>query len=320
MDDFQRHGGRLEAAARRWPDAPRPWIDLSTGVNPLPFPAPRASRAERAGLPDPQRLAQLEAAAAAAFGADPERVAAVAGVEAAIRLLPMVLGARSAAIAEPTYASHADAWMQAGAELRAWGAAAEADVVVNPNNPDGRTTSPTELLTRLDAGGWLVVDESFGDLAPELSVAATKHPKLVVLRSFGKFYGLAGLRLGFVVAAAPVIARLRALLGDWPVCADAIAAGLAAYADAAWAARARIRVAREAARLDRALERANFTIVGGTSLFRLAQAPDASDRFDALGRAGVLTRPFADRPTWLRFGLPSAPARGRVLTALRALA
>lgn len=341
MEAFTRHGGRLAAAQAAWPDARRPWIDLSTGVNPLAYPAPRATRAERARLPDPAWLAELEAVAAQAFGAAPERVAAVPGVEAAIRLLPALLGARTVTIATPTYGSHADAWMAAGAELRPAGERAEAVVVVNPNNPDGRVTAPTALTDLLGlhpplipanagmsggdedasgAGGWLIVDESFVETAPALSIAGVEHPRLVVLRSFGKFYGLPGLRLGFVVAASAVIARLRTLLGDWPVSADAIAAGLAAYADSAWLARTRQRIAREAARLDAALVDAGFSIVGGTSLFRLASSPNAPARFASLCRAGVLTRPFAEHPTWLRFGLPHPSARKRVFAALGALA
>lgn len=306
LDDFIRHGGRLAAARSAFPSAPQPWLDLSTGINPRPYPVPRASRLERARLPDPEALRALEAMAARAFGAAPGRVAAVPGSEAAIRLLPEALEVRRVAIAPQTYRSHAEAWRLAGAQVVASPEDAEAWVVVNPNNPDGRITPP-DLLLSSAARRWTIVDEAFAETAPEHSLAARAGGRLVVLRSFGKFYGLAGLRLGFVVGDEIVVGRLRARLGEWAVSADAITAGLAAYADAAWPERTRERLARDAARLDRLLERAGLSVAGGTSLFRLARAPDARTVFRRLAGAGVLCRPFED-PRRLRFGLPGRGA------------
>ena len=323
---FTRHGGRLAAAQAAFPHAPRPWIDLSTGINPLPFPAPPATRAERARLPDPERIRALEVAAAGAFGVrDAARAAAVGGAEAGLRLLPHLLRTSTVAVPGPTYGGHAEAWRKAGAEVLEREADLEracAAVLVNPNNPDGRVRTPAELLALADRlharGGTLVVDESFADVAPENSVAGAAHTAVAVLRSFGKAYGLPGVRLGFVVAPPEFAARVRSATGDWPVGADALAAGLAAYNDGRWLERTRGRLARGAARLDRALARAGFTVVGGTGLFRLASTPDAPDRFLRLCRAGILTRPFADQPAWLRFGLPAPSDFPRVERALGA--
>jgi cobalamin biosynthetic protein CobC len=310
---WRRHGGQLAEAAAAFPAAPQPWLDLSTGINPHPWAGPRADAAALRRLPDPAETAALEAAAAMAFGvADAGRVAAVPGAEAGLRLLPRLTGARSVAIVSPTYGGHAEAWRAAGREVRLIGPGepagdVEALLIVNPNNPDGRQT-PREALIRLAAEGrrWLIVDESFVEVAPELSVAASAGGRLVVLRSFGKFYGLPGARLGFVVADPAVIVGVRAAFGDWPVCADAIAAGGAAYADGAWAAQTRARLGDGAARLDRLLARAGFEIVGGTPLFRLASSPNAAAWFERLARAGVLVRPFEAQPAWLRFGPPGA--------------
>lgn len=313
LDAFSRHGGRLAAAAAAFPAAPQPWIDLSTGVNPRPYPAPAASRTARARLPDPEALRALEAAAAAAFGAPPARVTAVPGSETAIRLLPDLLGVGRVAIAPDTYGGHAEAWRAVGAELVETREDAQAWVVVNPNNPDGRATSADTLLASA-AARWTIVDEAFVETAPELSLAAQTGGRLIVLRSFGKFFGLAGVRLGFVLADASVTAKLRAKLGDWPLSADAITAGLAAYPDAAWAKAARKRLARDAARLDRLLLRAGLEPLGGTSLFRLVRAPNARSVFLRLARAGVLCRPFED-PHLLRFGLPGRPAEWTRLAA-----
>lgn len=314
---FLRHGGRLAAARGAFPDAPAPWLDLSTGINPRPYPARRADPAALRRLPDPEEVAALEAAAAAAFGVSPDRVAATPGTEAALRALPRVLGVRSAAIVSPTYGGHAEAWRLAGAKVATIGAvqmaaaAAEAVVLVNPNNPDGAQVQDP------DAGDhWLIVDEAFVETAPQLSMARKAGGRTIVLRSFGKFYGLPGVRLGFVIAEPGLAARIGAQFGDWPISAEAIAAGLAAYPDDAWRERTRLRLARDAARLDGLLRANGFEVLGGTSLFRLAAAPDAPRRFTALARRGVLTRPFSDQPTWLRFGLPKPKDWPRLKAAL----
>jgi cobalamin biosynthesis protein CobC len=330
-----RHGGRLDAARALYPDAPRPWIDLSTGINPTPYPAPRASTRERARLPELQQLSALETTAARAFGVDdPDRIIAVAGSEGALRLLPQVLpSARGAIIVWPTYSSHADAWQRQGAPVSRVDAITRASPVpgavltlVNPNNPDGVVTEPESLLEAHDRmaaeGGYLVVDEAFAEVEPSCSVAALagseRYSRLVVLRSFGKFYGLAGVRLGFLIAAPAIIARARASVGDWPIAADAIAAGLAAYADTTWAERARIRLRGAARRVDALLTRNELSVVGGTSLFRLARSPIAPIRFEQLLRAGILVRPFDHDATLLRFGLPHGTAAWqRLRDALR---
>ncbi|HUH09084.1 MAG TPA: threonine-phosphate decarboxylase CobD [Brevundimonas sp.] len=321
-----RHGGGLMKAAAAYPDAPRPWLDLSTGINPDPWRGPRAAEAELNRLPDPGALVALETAAAAAFGAATERLAAVAGAEAAIRLLPLLLGVRSVEIVGPTYGAHAEAWRAAGVATRliapdqAPSSQAGVLVVVNPNNPDGRLTRRADLIAmareRSAAGRWLVVDESFIECAPGDSVSDVVEPGLIVLRSFGKFYGLAGVRLGFMLAAPDLTTRLRALLGDWPVGADALVMGRGAYADSAWRTRTEAVLTERAARLDEQLTRAGFQIVGGTSLFRMTRTPHAARWFQHLCRAGVLTRPFDHTPDGLRFGVPTERDLPRLVRAL----
>jgi cobalamin biosynthesis protein CobC len=333
---FAHHGGRLGAARIAYSQAPQPWIDLSTGINPRSYPAPRARGVTLNRLPDTGELARLEAVAAAAFGvADPVRVVATGGTEPALRLLPFVVGGvATAVVAGPTYGSHVDGWDKAGVPARVV-ADAELDgaigdrtavIVVNPNNPDGRLVGRDRLRQLHGAvasrDGVLVVDEAFAEVTPEASVAdlagTSEAERLVVLRSFGKFYGLAGLRLGFVISSPAVAARVRGLIGDWPVSVDAMAAGLAAYADTAWADRMRKQLAAVARRLDGLLTRHGFEVVGGTSLYRLVRAADAPARFERLAAAGILTRPFQHDATLLRFGLPGSPEAWRRLE--RALA
>lgn len=322
--EFTLHGGRLTAAMRTWPDAPAPWLDLSTGINPLPYPAPRARRSSRMRLPYPEEIAELEAVAAQAFElADPKRIVATGGAEIGLRLLPRLIGASKVAVLSPTYASHGAAWAQTGASLVDEDDASVV-VVVNPNNPDGRVLAVDDLLARADAlnarGGYLVVDESFIEASAAASVAPVEHPGIIVIRSFGKFYGLAGLRLGFLIGAPELIGRVRDLQGDWPVSADAITAGVAAYQDDGWRQRTRRRLARGTAQLDAALKATGFDIVGGTSLFRLTSATDTAKRFVELAKRGVLARPFDHNPSWLRFGLPTPSAVDRLEAALGALA
>jgi cobalamin biosynthetic protein CobC len=199
---------------------------------------------------------------------------------------------------------------------------ADLAVVVNPNNPDGRTFGRRELLELAGARrhrGLLVVDEAFMDVGPDGASLCGEVMRggLVVLRSFGKFFGLAGVRLGFAVAAPAIAERLAATLGPWAVSGPAIAIGQTALADPAWIRPMRERLAQEARRLDEVLAAAGMEIAGGTSLFRLARTPAADRLFHHLGRTGILVRRFPEHPDWLRFGLPGSDiAWDRLRTAL----
>jgi cobalamin biosynthetic protein CobC len=197
-------------------------------------------------------------------------------------------------------------------------------IVVNPNNPDGRIIPRAALLqlhTRLARrGGVLVVDEAFADFDGRGESLAPSLPEsgAVVLRSFGKAYGLAGLRLGFALASPDIAASLRSALGPWPVSGPAIAIGAAALADSDWLEAICARLGGDAARLDALLHGSGWRIIGGTRLFRLAAHADARAAFDRLLHAGILARPFANAPEWLRFGIPGEEnAWERLATALR---
>ncbi|RVU20599.1 threonine-phosphate decarboxylase CobD [Methylobacterium oryzihabitans] len=321
-----RHGGDLGEARRRFPGAPEPWIDLSTGINPVPYPCPpiEASHFER--LPAPDDLRALQAAAAGAYGAAPGQVVAAPGTQALIALLPRLRPAGRVAVVAPTYAEHAAGWRRAGHAVAAVAGPEESAgfdvaVVVTPNNPDGRRWAPGALAAfagRLAPGGWLVVDEAFADLEPGPSLCPVLPANAIVLRSFGKTYGLAGLRLGFAVAAPDLAAAIRDGLGPWAVSGPAIAVGRRALADAPWRERARADRARDAARLDGLLERAGGRIVGGTCLFRTAAFAHGPALFEALGRAGIHVRRFDDDPGRLRFGLPAGETQWRRLDAVLA--
>jgi len=324
---LQRHGGSIAAARAAFPRAREPWLDLSTGVNPEPWQY-SGDDWDFACLPDPADTAALEAAAARVFGAAAAHVAAVPGSDAALRLLPYLTGARRIGIVSPTYSGHSEAWISAGCTVEFIGRGNIADsydalVITNPNNPDGAILTAEEisaLAARQEArGGWLVVDEAFADAVPHVSVAAAPGARTIVLRSFGKFYGLPGLRLGFVVATPEVVQRVRASFGDWPVNAAAVVMGHAAYEDSVWRAETLRSLMADADSLDRSLVAAGFKVVGGTPLFRLVEHAQAERIFSRLGQAGILVRSFDYNPKWLRFGLPSRANWHRLRNALESL-
>ncbi len=319
IDPFRHHGGRIDLARRIFPAAPDVWIDLSTGISPRAY-RHTTIAADARRLPSPDGLADLEHAAAAAFGVDdPARVVAVAGSELGLRLVAVVLAPKRVAVVGPGYGGHLTAWGDVEVSVVRNVAATGYCVAIlaNPNNPDGRSIARAELVAAAEGARWLVVDEAFADADPGDSLAPLAIPNVIVLRSFGKFYGLPGLRLGFVIAPLEVAARLRMLIGDWPIATPVLRTATAAYRDTDWQARQRRFLDNAAARLDRMLLAAGFAIAGGTALFRLARQPNADTRFLSLAAAGILVRPFAT-PGLLRFGLPDGRSQWhRLASALQ---
>lgn len=308
------HGGDLSKASDRFGEPAAGWVDLSTGINPRPWQVAPAALEALHALPDAARLNTLLSAAAGAYGTGgPGRLVAAPGTQALIQWLPRLRPMGRTAIVSPTYGEHAAAWRLAGHDVIEVGdlpTATDFDVVIvtRPNNPDGRSPDRAaiaalagDLATK---GGLLVVDEAFADLDPAASVAAAAHTGLIALRSFGKFYGLPGLRLGFAVCDPATARSLAAALGPWPVSSLAADIGAAALADKQWQDETRTWLRGGARRLDDLLTGAGFDIVGGTDLYRLASRKDAMEIYEQLGRAGIYVRSFPDNPAWLRFGLP----------------
>ena len=318
------HGGDLSAARLKFPDAAEPFIDLSTGINPAPYPVPQLADEVFARLPDATAMIQLVAAAVKFYDAPSSaHVVAAPGTQILLPLVAGLVRPGRAVVLSPTYNEHARCAALAGhrvTETDDVGSLGDADlaIVTNPNNPDGRIVERDALLAlavRLRSrGGILVVDEAFMDVAPSgASLAGDALRNIVVLRSFGKFFGLAGLRLGFALLDPQLATRLSALLGPWPVTGPALAIGTKALADARWIAQTRRDLAQAAERLDAIFRRAALEVVGGTSLFRLVRTPAADRLFHHLGGAGLLARVFPEHPSWLRFGLPADEAAWRRL-------
>ncbi|WPP45793.1 threonine-phosphate decarboxylase CobD [Pseudomonas sp. AN-1] len=312
------HGGRLRAAAQRYGIPLADWLDLSTGIAPEPWPLPAIPLEAWARLPEEDD--GLEAAACACYGA--RHALALAGSQAAIQALPELLPAGRVGVLGLSYAEHAHAWRRVGHRLVRLDAAAidaqldrlDALVLANPNNPTGERFAPAQLLAwhaRLQArGGHLLVDEAFIDCTPELSVAAfSDRPGLIVLRSFGKFFGLAGVRLGFVLAEPGLLASLRERLGPWAVSGPARALGLQALDGANAGARRRraAELQRQGAALAELLSAHDLHPAGGCALFQWLPRIDAAALHDFLARRGILVRLFSE-PASLRFGLPASEA------------
>lgn len=320
------HGGQLRAAAARYGIAVEGWLDLSTGINPIPFVPPEIPLAAWARLPQEQD--GLEDAAARYYGT-PDLLP-LPGSQAAIQLLPRLRRRCRAGVLHPGYAEHAHAWRSAGHEVQELCAdeiAAQINnldvlVLMQPNNPTGEIFTHTQLHewhAQLAArGGWLIVDEAFIEASTQTSFAPPQMPQgLIVLRSLGKFFGLAGARVGFVLAHAGLLARLRAALGPWSVAGPSRHVAQAALLDSTWQAATRARLQQDGARLTLLLSDAGLPPAGGCGLFQWVPTQQAEAIHQQLAQRGILTRLFT-QPRSVRFGLPGSGAEwSRLSEALK---
>ncbi|MCA3565012.1 MAG: threonine-phosphate decarboxylase [Methylocystis sp.] len=326
------HGGDLTEAMARFGGGRGDWLDLSTGINPHAYPVPELAAELWRSLPTGGDLkALLDAARRCYRVPEQAEIVAAPGTQALIQWMPRLAPAGGAAVLGPTYNEHARAFsgtdrgVEGIAALKEWRDAANL-IIVNPNNPDGRLL-PLDALADCAAeaaerGGWLIIDESFIDVAPERTAVSlcARYP-VVILRSFGKFYGLAGVRLGFLIAAPSIAGRFRAALGPWAVTGPALAIGEAALGDDGWAKMMRENLNAEANSMDRCLIEGQCRIIGGTPLFRLVRHPAAAALHERLAGQHIWVRRFDRDRTLLRFGLPgNAAGLARLSCALAGFA
>lgn len=311
MTGARDHGGGVDDAAARFGGSRAGWLDLSTGINPVPYPVPPLDPSLWTALPD--RAAQdALVAAARAFWRVPEAAAVLPapGASALIARLPALAPPGRVHIPAPTYNEHAAAFAAHG--WKDGRDRPDARVIVHPNNPTGHWYGSDDLDAPLT-----VIDESFADVAPDRSLTGyTDRAGVVVLKSFGKFWGLAGLRLGFAIGPPELLDRLAAMLGPWPVSGPALAIGTMALNDPGWAAEARSRLAGDAAHLDALMRRAGADVQGGTALFRLYRVDDPAAWQTRLARHHIWTRIFPYSDSWIRLGLPAPEAWPRLERAL----
>lgn len=311
------HGGNLAGAAQAFGVPSQGWLDLSTGINPAPYPIPDIEKGLWTRLPDQEVLDDLKVAAAQYYGVDdPANVIPVSGTQTLLQIFPHLFEKPKAVrIVGPTYKEHEFCWRLAGHDVRevedVFDAMSDGEIVivVNPNNPTGDVHAPDTLVKMADElhqkGGLLIVDAAFSDCTPTLDLSGhVGQPGLVVLRSFGKFFGLAGIRLGFVLASGGLAERLKEGIGPWAVNGPAMEIARHAFRDIHWIKHTRETLARCAFRLDDILSKGGLQVVGGTSLFRYCFHENATGVYEVLAKNGVLVRPFPERPQYLRVGLP----------------
>ncbi len=323
------HGGGVSAAAQAYGIAVADWLDLSTGINPVPPALPAFDPQLFHRLPDADLLGEARRAAARFYRSGDVLPIAAAGTHPLIRLLAAKTQKGRVAILSPTYGEYRAVFSATGhavdeiATLSEVAAEHGVVIVVNPNNPDGRRYSRADLLALsldlAERGAMLIVDEAFGELHPETSLAGlvAHHPHLVVLKSFGKFFGFAGVRLSFAIAGEDHAATIEAGLGPWAVSGPALA--LAKHCFALDAEAIRREIWQQARRLETVLSVAGLRIVANAGLFLLVEAPDPAALHAHLCRHAILTRIFDYRTNWMRIGLPADQAGlDRLQSALKA--
>ena len=301
MTQMRDHGGGLDAAIATYGGTREGWLDLSTGINPIPYPMPQLPTDSMTALPDKAAFEKLYQRARN-FWRIPDDAAIIGatGASAIIAGLPHVIPPGDICIPGPTYNEHGAAFQAAGWTLGQ--DPGHGFVAVHPNNPDGILWDPKQI-----EAPYKIIDESFCDVVPDQSlIDLAIQPGTIILKSFGKFWGLAGLRLGFAIGDPAIIARLTELLGPWQISGPALAIGAEALADPQWADETRERLTSDAVRLDALVTATGAELIGGTTLFRLYKVKDAAAAQAHLAQSHVWSRVFPYAPDWLRLGLPAS--------------
>lgn len=311
-----KHGGGLNYAAKMYGIAVENWIDLSTGINPNTWPVPNIPLAIYNRLPEDDDA--LEEHARKYY--QTKSLLSIPGSQAAIQLLPNLRLKSRVAVPKSGYAEHAHAWCEAGHQVD-FLTTEEIDknihtydvvVVINPNNPTGELIEVKTLLAWYEIlqkkSGWLIVDEAFIDTQPEKSLGAYAHDDgLIVLRSLGKFFGLAGVRSGFVLAEEKLLRQIQVELGPWAVSGPTRYVSQLAVQDVIWQQSSIEMLKKKSLKLKKILKdimlKNNIkSTVKGTDLFQTVYFSGAESLHIELARNGILTRLLDDK-SGIRFGL-----------------
>ncbi|MES0490204.1 MAG: threonine-phosphate decarboxylase CobD [Leptospirales bacterium] len=314
------HGGGIQEAARRYNIDPEHWLDLSTGINPMGWTAPSSIPPEIwRRLPEPDD--GLETSALEYYNC--ANILPAAGSQAIIQAMPRLRKPGKVAVLSPGYAEHSHAWQKNGhtvifasskeLEKLVHDTSVDVVVIINPNNPTGEMTSPEKLLAWRNVlakrGAWLVVDEAFMDSTPEQSIfhyvnnSVSIPDSLIVLRSLGKFFGLAGVRVGFASASPDLLHQISDELGPWNVNGPARYIAQLALHDYAWHKKTRLRLQKDGLRLKQLLTKFDLTPTGDAILFQWSINSNARNIYETLAQNSILVRYF-DKPKSIRIGLP----------------
>ena len=317
MTQKRDHGGGLDHAISKFGGTRDDWLDLSTGINPISYPVPEIPEYFWRTLPDANAQSKLIGAARKFWNVDEELdILPSSGVSQLICMMPKLAPSSTVTIAKPTYNEHEAAFLNAGWKINA---TSNAQVFVHPNNPDGRLYQVSEIdYLKNDL---TIIDESFCDTCPKESLLhLAKHDGVIVLKGLGKFWGLAGLRLGFAIAKPNTIQQLQQMIGPWAISGPAQYIGTNALTDSSWISTTQNRLAKDSKKLDTMMADINVPLIGGTDLFRLYDTKDAGHIQNSLAEKMVWSRRFPYSKTWLRLGLPGTQADWKqISSALGAL-
>lgn len=308
------HGGGLDAAIRKFGGGPRNWLDLSTGINPFSYPVSEISGDCWQRLPGSGAENEVIEAARDYYSVPAEADIIIAnGTQALIECLPLAFSSHVSAVLDPTYGEHAHVWEKRGNRVGRFSTLNDLPddcslaTIVNPNNPDCRVFGRGEMLgiaaTLANNNGILIVDEAFCDCMPEQSLVPELPENAIVLKSFGKFFGLAGMRLGFAVGHKAILEKLRLQIGPWSVSGPALAIGAQALGSADWVRSMRAKLLEESNLMAQTVRSAGLDVEGVNPLFIYIKHEKAIMLYEHLAQSHILVRYFPDRPTFLRFGL-----------------
>jgi threonine-phosphate decarboxylase len=347
------HGGNIYAASRDLRCQPASMLDFSASINPLGM-APGAVQVVQASLelathyPDPDCY-ELKQALGRFHGIDPECVCIGNGSTELIFLLPKTLALRRALIPGPTFSEYAAAMRAVGGEVSMLLAPPEEEFRIrlsqvaaalqrsldcvwlcNPNNPTGQLWTKAQVLELWKkarrVGASLIVDEAFIDYCEADSVVseATSRAGLLVLRSFTKFYGMPGLRVGYLVAEPTVIRRIEAMRLPWSVNNLAQVAAIASLNETSYAVRSRQLIIEERPRLAAALAGQGWVPCPSSANFLLVRLPSflkSAAVAAATRRQGVLIRDCESfegmGQQWIRVAVRTAAEHERLVQALK---
>ena len=317
------HGGDLTAATKEFGMPVRGWIDLSTGINPVNFPDLKLKDQLFHKLPTSGQTTNLLKIASDFYQVSTSMtIIASPGTQAVLQHMPRLYPKRKVAILSPTYSEYENTWSRFGNQIIRAGNLQELKqgniaVVVNPNNPDGRRHQIEDLIELAEHVETLILDETFCDHSSEVSIIPKLHSQnIIVLRSIGKFFGLAGLRLGFVISNANITDNIEKMLGPWAVSGPAIEIGTRALSDKPWIEKMDGILSMKSRELDNLLIRQNLKILGKTVLFKLIENNNAQFIYQTLAKSGILVRKFNGQKNWLRIGLPGIKSEWLRLEAI----
>ena len=308
------HGGNLDKAISFYGGKESEWIDLSTGINPNSYPIPKLSISDWRSLPTKTEIKDLESIIKSKQKISSE-IIMVPGAQMAINFLPFLLKGEGTEvrILTPTYNEYNYCFTNTGFKVNScqkFNQLFNSDIaiIVNPNNPDGKIYEINELFELSKSVKILIVDESFIDSVECDSIVNQLNEdvsNIIVIRSFGKFFGLAGLRLGYVFSGKEIIRKFKRFFGPWQISKMSVKIATIAFSDDVWIKKTKNNLNEKANAIDNLMKKINWKITGGTNLFRLYSTSNSDLAQKLLAEKFIWSRKFSYSKKWIRLGIPN---------------